>query len=189
MARKCPQCGESTLESVVVPDLQTRFEGVLIKVPDAKISRCSNCGKESYSARELKRWREIKNDLLESLHQLPTGGDIKRIRGGFDLSVSEFADLICVTRQTVHLWERNEDAQMKFGPAAILIHLLDTELKGDIDQVFAQLLSFAQQRGQLEDVVERRTKSEGPSGPVKQSRLVEAPNGAPAWSAVVCEAA
>ena len=64
MARmKCPACGEAAMETIVEPRLDTKFEGVQIVIKDARVSRCPACGEETYSASELKRWREIKRGL------------------------------------------------------------------------------------------------------------------------------
>ncbi len=56
----CPLCGKGKMEAKTIPLLRTRFEGVAIEVTDAKIFRCSHCSEESYGARELRRWKEIK---------------------------------------------------------------------------------------------------------------------------------
>lgn len=150
MARmKCPACGKSALETIVEPKLEKLFEGVSIEIKDARISRCPVCKEETYSASELRRWREIKQELLKSRGQLPAGTDVEQVRKRHELSVADLASLLGVTRQTVHAWERTQDAAMKFGPAAILILLLMQELNGRIANVFATLLSFAKKRGQL----------------------------------------
>lgn len=153
MARmKCPACGKAALETIVEPTLEKLFEGVSIVIKDACISRCPVCKEETYSAGELRRWREIKQELLKSRGQLPTGMDVEQVRNQHELSVADLASLLGVTRQTVHAWVRTRDAAMKFGPAAILILLLMQELNGTIGNVFATLLSFAKKRGQLTSV-------------------------------------
>lgn len=52
------------MELKVTPELETMFEGVMIKVPNAEISQCPECGGKSYHAKELKRWQAIKNALV-----------------------------------------------------------------------------------------------------------------------------
>ena len=146
---KCPTGGKAALETIVEPTRERLFEGVSIVIEDARISRCPECGEETYSAGELKRWRSIKEELLVSRGQLPRGTDVQQVRIRHKLSVANLASLLGVTRQTVHGWERTEDAPMRFGPASILILLLIQELNGTIGRVFGTLLSFAKKRGQL----------------------------------------
>ena len=55
----CPYCGKGKPELKVIPELETRFEGVMIKVPNAEISQCPECGEKTYHAKELKRWERI----------------------------------------------------------------------------------------------------------------------------------
>ncbi len=148
----CPNCSKAKMESIVVPDLEKKFEGVTIRVKDARISRCPNCKKESYSARELQRWKEIKRSLIESAGQIPSPEDVKRIRTALGLSVSDFAILLGVTRQTVHAWEKPGTPPMSFGPSALLILLLDAEAKRGVSDVFSQLVAYAHGRGQLEKI-------------------------------------
>jgi len=57
---KCPMCGKGMMEEQFIPVLKKRFEGVKIRVRNAHIHQCNACGEMSYSARELKRWKEIK---------------------------------------------------------------------------------------------------------------------------------
>ncbi len=125
MARiTCPACGKAKMEIKEIPQLETDFEGVAITVPNALVSECPTCGERSFGAKELRRWKDIKEKTLAEVGAVPDGNDVKTIREQFGLSVAQFADLIAVTRQTVHSWERAAGKPMKLGPAAILVSLL-----------------------------------------------------------------
>ena len=182
MARiKCPACGKAVLQPIVEPKLEKLFEGVKIVVNDARLSRCPACGEETYSARELQRWRGIKERFLASRGQTPTGADIEQVRERHGLSVANFASLLGVTRQTVHAWERASDAGMKFGPAALLILLLTAEVNGNVRNVFARLLSFAKRRGQLESLPEQ-SPQEAPPPPLPCCLSQRRSRGTPSFS-------
>jgi DNA-binding transcriptional regulator YiaG len=166
------------MEPQVIPDYETEFEGVHIKVKDARVSKCTHCGETSYGARELSRWKQLKVAKLAELNQIPSADDVKRVRKSLELSVSDFAALVGVTRQTVHSWERAESGGMPFGPAAILVCLLDAKACQEADQVYSRLLSLAKRRGQLAKVA-------GPPQPVERSAvplfLLALPGGAPTF--------
>ena len=188
MARmKCPTCGKAYLEPIVEPVAKRLFEGVEITVKDASFSRCPACGEETYSVRELARWRKIKDEVLSSAGQRPLGADVQRVRTERGLSVAHLASLLGVTRQAVYGWERDKDAPMKFGPAALLVLLLMRELSGKLSGVFAALLSFAKKRGQLAAVNGENTESDGVRA--RRCRLSPVPpGGAPRFRGdVACE--
>jgi transcriptional regulator with XRE-family HTH domain len=131
----------------------------------------------------LERWRTIKEETLKSSGQIPTGADVKRVRESRGLSVTDFAVLLGVTRQTVYAWERAVDSAMKFGPPALVVLLLMEELRGTISNVYAALVSFAKKRGQLtsfhEEPLERDARSSS------RSRLsAPRPAGAPRFAAL-----
>lgn len=150
MARiKCPACGKAYLEPVTEPTAERLFEGVKIVVNNARFSRCPVCGEETYSVGELARWRQVKDELLQSSAQTPVGRDFERLRDERGVSVANLANLLGVTRQAVYGWERRKDAPMKLGPAALLVRLLMREMDGSLHGVFGALCSFARERGQL----------------------------------------
>ena len=146
---KCPACGKGRMETQIVPNLETQFEGITIQIKDAEISKCTHCGEQSYGAQELQRWKEIKLAKLAKLNQIPSADVVKRVREHRGLSVSDFASLLGVTRQTVHSWERTEGGGMRFGPAALIVCLLDNEAQDNADHVFSCLVRFARERRQL----------------------------------------
>jgi ribosomal protein S27AE len=53
-------CGKATVETRIISEFEIMFEGVMIQVKDAEITECPNCGERSYGAKELKRWKKIK---------------------------------------------------------------------------------------------------------------------------------
>jgi DNA-binding XRE family transcriptional regulator len=118
------------------------------------------------------------------LNQIPSAEDVKRIRERLQVSVSQFASLVGVTRQTVHSWERTDRGGMTFGPAAILARLLDQDRSEHADEVYSELLALAKNRGELENVVP--PPREGPRGGQQGMRptlLPFPPNGAPTFCA------
>ena len=60
---RCPMCGKATVETRIISEFETLFEGVMIQVKDAEITECPVCGERSYGAKELKRWKKIKEEL------------------------------------------------------------------------------------------------------------------------------
>jgi DNA-binding transcriptional regulator YiaG len=132
----------------VIPNYKTKMGGIPIEVPNAEISRCSNCGETSVSAKELKRWELIQKEQLRSTGQIPSPEEVTEIRTLLGLSISDFAKLLGVTRQTIHAWERPELAALQLGPAALLLKLLIDEKAGKTKGVFDYLLKQAAARGQ-----------------------------------------
>ncbi len=179
---KCPACGKGRMEPQTIPNLETQFEGIAIQIKNAKVSKCTECGEKSYSAKELQRWKEIKVAKLAGLNQIPSADVVKRVREYRGLSVSDFASLMGVTRQTVHSWERAEGGGMKFGPASLLVCLLDSEPRDKADHVFSHLVSFAKERAQLLEVPLPPSDDRKPDGAqVVSPRLRCPPSAAPGF--------
>ena len=179
---KCPACGKGRMETQIVPNFETQFEGFTIQVKDAEISQCTHCGEQSYGAQELQRWKEIKLAKLAELNQIPSADVVKWVREHRGLSVSDFASLLGVTRQTVHSWERAEGGGMRFGPAAMLVCLLNSESHDDADHVFSYLVRLARERGQLLGVLLPRSDDRKPDNPQVASRLLRLhPSAAPGF--------
>lgn len=127
----CPSCGSRQLANTVVARLHTTFEGVQIIVPNAAMRKCPACGEVVYSARELKRWRAIKQGQQVRSYSPPTGNEVRMLRDIYGVTATKFAAMMAVTRQTVHAWERCADKPMKLCPAAILIRLLLEQAMGE----------------------------------------------------------
>jgi len=130
MNRNCPSCGNKTLANKVVENFSTSFEGIPIIVPSASFRECTECEKRTFPAKELKRWRKIKDDFLATSICAVTGSDVQALREQLGLSVASFADLISVTRQTGHNWEKEKERTLKANPASLLIALMSKELSG-----------------------------------------------------------
>ena len=145
---KCPECGEGTMTPKVLPTHSTRLGGVPLLVRNAKLSQCGHCGKQSVSAKELKRWRELLRVQAVDLGQIPSPDDVRTLRQEIKLSVSDFSDLLGVTRQTVHAWERSNSRGIQLSPAALLIKTLIEEIQGGVRGCLSVLLNAAEQRGQ-----------------------------------------
>ena len=145
---RCPQCGKGYMQLEIVPRHATRIRGMPIEVPDARILRCSECGETSVEANELRRWEELQRTALQDTSSLPTVEGVKSIRKRLRLSVSDFAAVLGVTRQTVHSWERPDSKCAQLGPATLLLKLLQNELDRSGAEVFRELLKLARQRGQ-----------------------------------------
>lgn len=156
---KCPYCGAGEMVLECSPDHVSHIGGVPVTVPDAQVSKCTSCGRTTVSAKELKRWRRIQQAQLQTAGHVPSPEEVRRIRESFGLSVSEFACLLAVTRQTVHAWERRGAEGMQLGPAAILLRLLAKEVAGKATDVYAHLLSEAAERGQAAEAAGERTRA------------------------------
>lgn len=178
----CPACGKAKLEIKELHELKTEFEGVSITVPNAEFSECPACGENTYTAKELKRWAEIKQATLAETGALPNGNDVKEIRERMGLSVAQFADLIAVTRQTVHSWERALDQPMKLGPATLILNLLKQEQCGQSANIASCLTKLATMRGKSIDFEPLNTSREG-SGDAGRSVALRPsrPGGCPDW--------
>lgn len=144
----CPTCGKGRMILETISSYSTKLGGIQVVVDDAKVSKCSVCGEISVSARELKRWRALqRNQLTEGAH-VPRATDVRLIREKIGLSISSFASLLGVTRQTVHAWERPEGTKLPLGPAALLLKLIDKELREGISGCLDSLQNLASGRGQ-----------------------------------------
>lgn len=170
------------MEIKAIPQLETEFEGVAITVPNAQVSECPVCGEATYSAKELRRWKEIKQATLAEADALPNGEEVKKVRGQLGLSVAEFASLIAVTRQTVHSWERASDQPMKLGPAALLVSLLKHEQRRRTGQLAVCLSELASLRGSSITVESPETSEAKPRDEKRTRYLRRKPrDGAASW--------
>ncbi|MHC4442686.1 MAG: type II TA system antitoxin MqsA family protein [Planctomycetota bacterium] len=145
----CPYCGKGKMSLEVVPKHITRLKGVPVVVENARISKCPECSETSVNAKELKRWHAIQQAQLQAKEQVPSASEVKRIRNALGLSISDFATILGVTRQTVHAWEHSETGGMQLGPAAILINILNEEIAGRVKGVYELIISASQNRGQM----------------------------------------
>jgi len=146
-ATKCPACGNQTLARRIVSNYKTKLGGLPVHVEHAEISECSSCGETVVNAEEVKRWQKLQQDQLRSTGQIPSSTDVKKIRKHFGFSVSDFAALFGITRQTIHAWERPELGALQLGPASLLLGLLQEEMLGNVQGVLAYLLEKAHARG------------------------------------------
>lgn len=102
----CSACGKGNMELKTIPEHATALGGVPFVARDAQVYECSHCGAWTATGKELKRWRAQQQIELQAKGAVPSGADVRRVREAFGLSVSDFASLLAVTRQTVHAWER-----------------------------------------------------------------------------------
>jgi len=59
MKYPCPVCGNGTVVSQIEVNYVTKVRGCEFTVPKAKVERCQKCGEGFFSAKELKRWRDL----------------------------------------------------------------------------------------------------------------------------------
>jgi hypothetical protein len=146
----CTVCDQGTLEHREVTNKQVDFEGIRLTVPSATIYVCPSCGAESYSGKDLRTWQRLKQDQLIQSGQTFSPAAVTSIRERLHMSVAQFASLLGVTRQTVYGWEDTNGSGIKFGPAALVVSVLNRE--SDIKQsLLAELLRMAHERHQLEN--------------------------------------
>ena len=144
----CPNCPDGKLVLKIIPIFNTHFGGIPVQIPNAEIFECTSCRETTVSATELERWEQIQRDQLREDQHTPSPESVKRLRKALGLSVADFAALLAVTRQTVYAWERNDTKPMNVGPAALLIKLLDEEVAGNLEGIFATLRRAAEKREQ-----------------------------------------
>ncbi len=60
--RTCPTCGKPTIVHHVEPIHKVKWRGKNIVVPNAEWHRCTSCGEQVYSIKEIKRWSQIANE-------------------------------------------------------------------------------------------------------------------------------
>ena len=144
---KCTTCDNGTLQKQTQKGTVV-FEGVELSVPSLRTMVCDNCAAKSYGLRELKKLSKLKVDFIQKANHILGVKEMKALRERLGFSVSEFAMLLGVTRQTVYGWEDSKKHPIKHGPAALLICLL-----GERDDLRPQILQFlinkAKMRGQL----------------------------------------
>jgi DNA-binding transcriptional regulator YiaG len=165
-AIKCPSCGKQEMRLEVIARHVTRLAGIGVTVPDAEIAKCANCGETMVSVKELERWKDLQRKQLLGSQAIPGPEDVRTVRESLGFSVSDFAGLMAVTRQTVHAWERPDIGGMQLGPGALLIKLLQAQVRGELGGVCERLLAAAIERGQVmrEAAVKHgcRTREGGP---------------------------
>jgi DNA-binding transcriptional regulator YiaG len=145
---KCPVCGMGIMIDEVIACHSTRLGGVPVEVANARITKCDKCGEVAVDANELNRWEEIQKAALYAAGHIACPAKVRSIRQSLGLSVSDFAKVLAVTRQTVHAWEREGMHALQLGPAALLLDLLAQEAKGSLTGVVQRLVSAAMERGQ-----------------------------------------
>src|SRR5262249_41372856 len=91
---------------------------------------------------------KLQQEQLQAAGEIPTPEEVRRIRTALGLSVSDFAKVLAVTRQTIHAWERTGLNALQLSPAALLLGLLAEEIAGRGNGVFRFLLRKAAARGQ-----------------------------------------
>jgi DNA-binding transcriptional regulator YiaG len=128
---KCPECGKTALEQVLIPSHTVRLGKTSFEVKDALIAKCSECGKTSVSMKELERWRELQRQYLVENKMIPSPRDIKEFRDREKLTVAQLAELISVTRQTVHGWENLDCPTLTMSPASLLLQFLIADSKSN----------------------------------------------------------
>lgn len=160
---RCTKCGAGQMTPVTVGEYNARLGGIEFLVRDAKIRRCPECGEVAVGARELKRWRILLRQHLRERGQLPSGEDVRRLRGRLGVSISDFAGLMGVTRQTVYGWERKGEP-MPLGPAALLLAALIQEAseEGSI-RLLETLVCQARERGLAVENMRCTTTRQGAS--------------------------
>lgn len=156
---RCPMCRQAELLEEVSETRDVEFEGVSLVVQDLHTLRCPDCGETSFAAGELRRLKRLKNEYLERQNQVPKPSEVRAVRTALDLSVSQFAALLGVTRQAVYSWEDDRGIGIKFGPSAILISLLCSEASAS---VFSTLLAMAHSRGQLNEIAKPSPQNANP---------------------------
>jgi DNA-binding transcriptional regulator YiaG len=143
----CPECGKGRMEEVIVPSYRTSIKGVPCIIPNARVFRCTNCQQISAAFEEMRRWEQCCDDNASATGVVPSYDRVRAIRATTGLSVSQFATLLGVTRQTVHAWERDSHGVKSFGPASILLLLLEAESCGRVTGVSALLRDCSVKRG------------------------------------------
>ena len=143
----CSACGKGNMELKTIPEHATALGGVPFVARDAQVYECSHCGAWTATGKELKRWRAQQQIELQAKGAVPSGADVRRVREAFGLSVSDFASLLAVTRQTVHAWERADGRGMQLGPAALLVKALESELAQQATTLYEVLTAAALSRG------------------------------------------
>lgn len=181
----CPECGNGQMESTVIASYATSVKGSPCVIPDANVLQCSECGKISVATKEVRRWEQLCEAGLAAGGVIPSPAEVKLLRESLQVSVSEFAALLGVTRQTVHGWERGSQGVKKFGPAAILLQLLVAELAKKADGVWMEINLLAQSRGIDTPAMPDLHTEESPKE--KQSPLRKRNTGGPSFS--ICDAA
>ncbi len=144
----CPYCGAREMRAKTVAQYQTQIGGIPFAVKNAKMAECGNCGRKAFEAKELKRWELELRKHMQARGGLVTPKRVREIRESLGLSVSQFAALVAVTRQTVYAWEHDESAGMHLGPAALLLGLVADHLSGRQRGVVDYLVQSARERGQ-----------------------------------------
>ena len=183
---KCPYCDKGSISSKVVKEFHTKLGGIPFTVKDARIGQCDTCGKQAFDAKELKRWEQELKKQLQDTGNLITPEQVKSLRDSIKFSVSDFAALFGVTRQTVYAWEHKDVGGVQFGPVALLLMLLSEEVNGNFQEVYDFLFESSIKRGQKIKAVGRIPKAVNKISSSKHDNLTRIPpKGAPSF----CEAA
>ena len=69
---KCPSCDDGIITMIKVKNYPAKLGGIEFVVPEAEFAVCDSCGKKVYSAKEIKRWKNILLERMknESVHRI-----------------------------------------------------------------------------------------------------------------------
>lgn len=147
MKLSCTNCNSGHFENLVLKNETILFEGIQLNLPSIKAKVCNSCSERAFGLKELRKLQKLKNEFVNKANALLSGVEITALRKKLGFSVSEFAELLGVTRQSVYGWE-DESKDSKISPATLLVSMLNDKMELR-NQILYFLISKAHLRGQL----------------------------------------
>jgi putative zinc finger/helix-turn-helix YgiT family protein len=102
---RCQECHEGRVEATTVRDYPVAFEHVPFVVDEAVIGICSECGEEYIDGKEYRRWRSLFERAQEEAGDVLSAQEIRGLRKHLGMTMTDFAALLGVTRQSLSYWE------------------------------------------------------------------------------------
>jgi len=144
----CLECGAGTVRPVTHHGIATKFEHIDFVVPVGEVHECDTCGATSYAGPELDRWRALFDEYQARSGLLLSSGEIGAVRESLGLNITQFAQLLGSTRQSLSYWERPDRPAPQGRTADLLLRLVrESVANGPVD-----VLRFLQERARAQGV-------------------------------------
>lgn len=144
----CLECGKGTVRPETRHDIPATFEHISFVVPVGEVHVCDDCGAESYAGPELERWRALFYEHQARSGLLLSGEEIGAVRESLGLNITQFAQLLGSTRQSLSYWEKPDRSAPQGRMADLLLRLVrESAAHGPVD-----VLRFLQERARAQGV-------------------------------------
>jgi putative zinc finger/helix-turn-helix YgiT family protein len=143
----CEECGEGYADERTLTDHAVRIGSIPFVVPEATLGVCRECGATYPSSRQYERWRRLFEEHQRATGNTLSPAEIRSIRERTGLTMTEFAQLIGATRQSLSHWESDDRQSEPSRMVDLLLRLVRESLGGQAIDVLGFMAARARQLG------------------------------------------